>query len=150
MSSAASQVVSYIDAQSVSPLSAMWRFDCAMREGKAEYIVGVDEAGRGCLAGPIFAAAVILSSPVGLSHVDDSKKLSTERREVLAAEIKARAFAWAVASASVREIDRRGIDWANRIVFTRAVRKLQQHLPLGGERTHVLVDGIRPAYRCPW
>lgn len=112
-------------------------------------MIGVDEAGRGCLAGPIVAAAVVLVSPIGLSEISDSKSLTEKQRETLAEEIKARALAWAVAWASAREIDRRGIDWANRIVFTRAIRQLQSTLPLDRSRMLVLVDGVRPALRCP-
>ena len=54
-----------------------------------EYVIGVDEAGRGCLAGPIFAAAVILASPIGLSEICDSKRLTESQREALGEEIKA-------------------------------------------------------------
>lgn len=132
-----------------SPLPGTWLFDCTFRQGGVEYVIGVDEAGRGCLAGPIFAAAVILASPIGLSEICDSKRLTESQREALGEEIKARALAWSVAWASAREIDRRGIDWANRIVFTRAIRQLQSFLPLDRRRMHVLVDGIRPALRCP-
>lgn len=136
-------------ADGYSPLPRSWLFDCTFRQNGIEYVIGVDEAGRGCLAGPIFAAAVILPSPIGLAEISDSKRLTARQREIMAEEIKARALAWAVAWASPREIDRRGIDWANRIVFTRAIRQLQSFLPLDRRRMHVLVDGVRPALRCP-
>ncbi|MDR1708638.1 MAG: ribonuclease HII, partial [Candidatus Accumulibacter sp.] len=70
---------------------------------------GVDEAGRGPLAGPVVAAAVILDPRDPIDGIDDSKKLSARRREALAAQIRARALAWAVAEASVEEIDRLNI-----------------------------------------
>ena len=66
---------------------------------------GVDEAGRGPLAGPVVAAAVILPPGTSLSGLNDSKKLSPRQRERLAAEIRATALAWAVAEASAAEID---------------------------------------------
>lgn len=135
--------------ENVCLLPDLWLFDCRMRQGAVETVIGVDEAGRGCLAGPIFAAAVILSSPTGLSAVNDSKRLTATQRETLATEIKTRALAWAVAAASPREIDQRGIDWANRVVFTRAIRQLQQYIAFDRQRMHVLIDGIRPALRCP-
>lgn len=129
---------------------AMWQFDLAQREGTVRFVIGVDEAGRGALAGPVFAAAVVLRSADGLDGVDDSKSLTPLERERLAEAIKQSAAAWAVAQVSPREIDRHGIDWANRVVFTRAVRQIQAQLPECTRRTAlVLVDGVRPAYRCP-
>jgi len=110
--------------------------------------VGVDEAGRGCLAGPIFAAAVILDPQAPIEGLADSKLLRPSAREALAQEIKAKALAWGVAMASVREIDGRGIDWANRIAFTRAVRDLLRRSPgIDACELLVLIDGTRPARR---
>ena len=68
-------------------------------------VCGVDEAGRGPWAGPVFAAAVILSMDGPIEGLDDSKKLPARQRETLEVHIKARALAWAVGSASVEEID---------------------------------------------
>ncbi|TMH84218.1 MAG: ribonuclease HII, partial [Betaproteobacteria bacterium] len=72
-------------------------------------VCGVDEAGRGPLAGPVYAAAVILNPARRINGLADSKVLAPERREVLAGRIKERAIAWAVAQASVEEIDRLNI-----------------------------------------
>ena len=69
-------------------------------------VCGVDEAGRGPLAGPVYAAAVILDPRRRINRLADSKVLAPARREVLAARIKERAIAWSVAAASVEEIDR--------------------------------------------
>ena len=68
-------------------------------------VCGVDEAGRGPLAGPVYAAAVILDPARRVNGLADSKVLNAERRELLAGRIKERAVAWAVACASVEEID---------------------------------------------
>ena len=68
-------------------------------------VCGVDEAGRGPLAGPVVAAAVILDPANPIPGLNDSKKLSAKRREELAIEIRNKALAWAVAEASVEEID---------------------------------------------
>ena len=68
-------------------------------------ICGIDEAGRGPLAGPVYAAAVILGENCGITGLADSKKLSERRRVALAAVIKTQALAWCIASASVEEID---------------------------------------------
>jgi ribonuclease HII len=87
-------------------------------------VAGLDEAGRGCLFGPVCAAAVILHPgrrPTGLA---DSKTLSPERRESLALEIKAAAMAWAVAWATPGEIDRINIREASRLAMRRAVEAL--------------------------
>jgi ribonuclease HII len=93
------------------------------RQGFAR-IAGVDEAGRGCLFGPVFAAAVVLDPERPVAGLADSKTLPAERREELAAAIRERAAAWAVASASAAEIDRINIREASRLAMRRAVESL--------------------------
>ncbi|MEA3193880.1 MAG: ribonuclease [Betaproteobacteria bacterium] len=85
---------------------------------------GVDEAGRGPLAGPVYAAAVILDPARQIRGLADSKVLKAQRREVLAERIKERASAWAVSSASVEEIDRLNIFQASMLAMRRAVEAL--------------------------
>jgi ribonuclease HII len=102
-------------------------------------ICGVDEAGRGPLAGPVYAAAVILDPNRPIDGLADSKKLSAKKRERLALEIRAHAIAWAIAEASVEEIDHLNILNATLLAMTRAVSGLVPQ-PL-----EVLVDGNR----CP-
>ena len=87
-------------------------------------VCGVDEAGRGPLAGPVYAAAVILDPAKQVRGLADSKVLKPERREVLAERIKERASAWAIASASVEEIDRLNIFHASMLAMRRAVEAL--------------------------
>jgi len=87
-------------------------------------ICGVDEAGRGPLAGPVYAAAVILDPAKQIRGLADSKVLKAERREVLAGRIRERASAWAVAAASVEEIDRLNIFQASMLAMRRAVEAL--------------------------
>ena len=87
-------------------------------------ICGIDEAGRGPLAGPVYAAAVILDPARRINGLADSKMLTAERREVLAARIKERATAWAVAYSSVEEIDRLNIFHASMLAMRRAVQAL--------------------------
>ena len=103
----------------------------------AEELAGVDEAGRGPLAGDVVAAAVILDPRDPIAGLDDSKKLTSERREALALEIRARALAWAVGRATVAEIDSLNILQASLLAMHRAV------LGLGREPALVLVDGNR-------
>ena len=98
-------------------------------------IAGVDEAGRGPLAGPVFAAAVILCDSRPIDGLNDSKKLTAARREALAQEIRERALAWCVASASRAEIDEFNILWATMLAMKRACEGL--HLA----PQQVLVDG---------
>lgn len=102
-------------------------------------IAGVDEAGRGPLAGPVYAAAVILDPARPIEGLDDSKKLSARVRERLARIIKERALAWAVASSSVAEIDAINILQASLLAMRRAVEALH---PVPDE---ILVDGLH----CP-
>jgi ribonuclease HII len=97
---------------------------------------GVDEAGRGPLAGPVVAAAVILHPRRPVDGLADSKCLSPRRREELAQEIRSRAIAWAVASASVEEIDSLNILRASLLAMRRAVEGL------GVKPQRVLVDGL--------
>lgn len=87
-------------------------------------VCGVDEAGRGPLAGPVFAAAVILDPARPIAGLADSKALSARRREALAAEIGSRAIACCVASASVEEIDALNILRASLLAMRRAVEGL--------------------------
>jgi ribonuclease HII len=98
---------------------------------------GLDEAGRGCLAGPVFAAAVILPPDFNPSFLNDSKQLTAKRREVLRAEICTHAIAWAVAEASPAEIQAINIAQASYLAMHRAVDQLA--VPA----THLLVDGNR-------
>ena len=120
-----------------------------LTSGEREALVcGVDEAGRGCLAGPIFAAAVVLDPRSPVEGLADSKTLSESRRFQLEIEIKRSALAWGVASAGVKEINRRGIEWANRIAFTRAVRDLLRRFPqIRADHLVVFIDGNRRALR---
>jgi ribonuclease HII len=87
-------------------------------------VCGVDEAGRGPIAGPVYAAAVILDPAKRINGLADSKVLTAERREVLAGRIKERAIAWAVAYATVEEIDRINILRASLLAMRRAVESL--------------------------
>ena len=87
-------------------------------------ICGVDEAGRGPIAGPVCAAAVLLDPARPVEGLKDSKLLAQRRREALAAEIRASALAWSVAWASVEEIDRHNILQATLLAMARAIRGL--------------------------
>lgn len=102
-------------------------------------ICGVDEAGRGPLAGPVYAAAVILDPARPIAGLKDSKKLSATRRDVLAAAIKANALAWAIAAANEEEIDRLNILYATMLAMRRAI------LALNPTAQEALIDGNR----CP-
>ena len=88
-------------------------------------IAGVDEAGRGPLAGAVFAAAVILSPKRPVAGLADSKKLSAKKREFLFDEIRRHALSWAIASASVEEIDAINILQASLLAMHRAVDALE-------------------------
>lgn len=87
-------------------------------------IAGVDEVGRGCIAGPVLAAAVVLDPRRPISGLADSKQLTARRREALAIEIRARALAWAIGRAEPGEIDRINILQASLLAMRRAVLSL--------------------------
>jgi ribonuclease HII len=99
-------------------------------------VCGVDEAGRGPLAGPVCAAAVILNALHPIAGLNDSKKLSEKQREALAPLIREHALAWSVAYASIEEIDELNILQATLLAMKRAV------LGLSIKPQQVLVDGL--------
>jgi ribonuclease HII len=90
-----------------------------------EVIAGVDEAGMGSLAGPVYAAAVILPQDHDIVGLRDSKRLTPRQRERLAGVVRERALAWAVASASTEEIDRFNILEASWLAMARALKQLE-------------------------
>ena len=117
-----------------------WR--CWMRA--AVKVCGVDEAGRGPLAGPVYAAAVVLDPERPIEGLKDSKLLSEKKREFLAKKIFEQAIACAVASASVEEIDRLNILQATMLAMQRAVEGL------GIRPDEAWIDGNRcPSLACP-
>ncbi len=113
---------------------AMLEYDTNVRNVHGVFC-GVDEAGRGPLAGDVFAAAVILSEDSGITGLDDSKKLSEKRREELFEEIKEKAAAWCIATASVAEIEEINILKAAMLAMKRAVDGLKL------TPAYALVDG---------
>jgi ribonuclease HII len=104
--------------------SCGWTLEEAARKRGALRIAGVDEVGRGPLFGPVVAAAVILAPGCRLQGLDDSKKLSEKKRELLDVEIRANAVAWAIASVDAETIDRINIRQASRLAMRRAVEQL--------------------------
>jgi len=107
-------------------------------------VCGVDEAGRGPLAGPVYAACVILRADDPIDGLADSKALTASRREALATQIRSRAAAWAIASATVEEIDRINILCASLLAMRRAIEQLIL------EPHEVVVDGLHcPEIRYP-
>jgi ribonuclease HII len=106
-------------------------------------IAGVDEAGRGSLFGPVFAAAVILSPDRPIRGLRDSKLLLPDRRDVLAERIRERAIAWATAAADAFEIDRINIYQASCLAMMRAIRKLSPPCD------YLLTDAVRLDVQIP-
>jgi ribonuclease HII len=104
-------------------------------EGAVE--AGCDEAGRGCIAGPVFAAAVILPLHFSNPVLDDSKKLSAKKRLLLRPLVEQEALAWGVGVVHEKEIDRINILNASFLAMHRALDKLQVH------PSHLLIDGNR-------
>ncbi|HLG03768.1 MAG TPA: ribonuclease HII [Bacteroidia bacterium] len=98
---------------------------------------GCDEAGRGCLAGPVFAAAVVLPKKFRNKVLNDSKQLNDKQRRELRTIIEAEAVGWAVGSLSVNEIDEINILWASFAAMHRAVQQLKE------QPQHLLIDGNR-------
>ena len=118
--------------------SALYQFDAQIRE-RFGLFCGVDEAGRGPLCGPVCCAAVILDPEDPIEGINDSKKLTEKRREMLFEQITSRAVAYQVVFVSPQEIDEKNILWATMDGMARAVRELDP------QPTYALIDGNR----CP-
>ena len=115
----------------------MYTFENTLRERGFTAVCGIDEAGCGPLAGPVYAAAVILNPDDPIEGLNDSKKLTEKKREALYPQIKDRALAWAIASATAQEIDEINILQARLLAMRRAVELLEI------KPDHALVDGNR-------
>lgn len=115
----------------------MYTVENNLREQGFMTVCGIDEAGCGPLAGPVYAAAVILNPHDPIEGLNDSKKLTEKKREALYPQIKERALAWAIASASEQEIDELNILQARLLAMRRAVEQLSIR------PDHALVDGNR-------
>jgi ribonuclease HII len=105
-------------------LHRLHRFEYAARERGFSLVGGVDEVGRGPLAGPVVAACVVASEPLLIKGLNDSKQVRPEVRVEIAEIIKTRVTAWAVGSACVAEIDRLNIYWASILAMERAIASL--------------------------
>ncbi len=115
----------------------MWAIENSLRTSPEQLFCGVDEAGRGCLCGPVVAGAVILPEGIALEGVTDSKKLTPAQRDRAFDLIAEKAVAWAVGFASPREIDEINILNATFLAMERAVRQLSPVPDI------ILVDGNR-------
>ncbi len=115
----------------------LWELERELHAGGIGLICGVDEAGRGPLAGPVCAAAVILPTETELPGLNDSKKLSEKKREKLFPLIQEAALAWSVAFASVEEIEERNILGATFLAMNRALSGLSRTPELA------IIDGNR-------
>lgn len=118
-------------------LDRLHRYETALRERGLRLIGGVDEVGRGPLAGPVVAACVVTDAPLRLRGLNDSKQVPAELRAELAAEIKSRVVAWALGEATVGEINRLNIYWASVLAMERALAALSV-LP-----EYLLTDAVR-------
>lgn len=115
----------------------LWELENAVYDEGFTAICGVDEAGRGPLAGPVCAAAVTLPRGLVIAGLDDSKKLSEKRRGELYSEIREKALGWSIAFASVAEIEELNILGATYLAMNRAIEGLPRRPELA------LVDGNR-------
>ncbi|HVN69185.1 MAG TPA: ribonuclease HII [Candidatus Binatia bacterium] len=118
-------------------LHRLHRFEEAARARGFTFVGGIDEVGRGPLAGPVVAACVVASEPLFIRGLNDSKLVRPDLRVELAETIKLRAIAWAVGSASVAEIDRLNIYWASVLAMERAIASL----PSAPE--YLITDAVR-------
>ena len=116
-------------------LQSMWEIEHTLFEKGYNIIAGVDEAGRGPLADEVYAAAVILPPDICIEGLNDSKKISEKKREKLFDEIKEASLAYAVATASVEEIDEYNIRNATYMAMNRAIEALDI------KPDYVIVDG---------
>jgi ribonuclease HII len=123
--------------QSVQRFRCTWRFENNVKCQGYSYVAGCDEAGRGALLGPLYAAAVILDPARRIRGLDDSKKLTPEQREDFALAIRAKALAFAVVGVPAAEVDLLNVYQASRRAMIQALNQLQP-LP-----DFVLTDAMR-------
>lgn len=106
-------------------LHRLHAFEYAAREKGFVYVGGVDEVGRGPLAGPVVAACVVAGEPLFIAGLNDSKQVRAGLREEIALTLKAQVAAWAIGVATVAEIDRLNIYWASVLAMERAIAALE-------------------------
>jgi len=124
-------------------LDALAAYEEALHDRGYAWIAGVDEAGRGPLAGPVVAAAAILPCGLRLLGLNDSKKISLKNRLRLESEIKASAVSWAIGEADVEEIDRLNILGATKLAMTRALAGLSI------SADYLLLDAVKLDFPLP-
>ena len=124
-------------AAEIKRLQEMKRYEQALYDAGIRYVAGIDEAGRGPIAGPVVAAAVILPPDFLLPGVDDSKRVRPALRRELAAEIKGAALSWAVGVVSVNCLDVINIYQATRLAMVTAVNNLNVRAE------HLIIDAIK-------
>jgi ribonuclease HII len=118
-------------------LHRLHRFETAARERGFTLVGGIDEVGRGPLAGPVVAACVVADKPLFIRGLNDSKQVRMEQRVEIAAVVKAQAAAWAIGIASVAEIDRLNIYWASVLAMERAIAALDS------QPEYLITDAVR-------
>lgn len=118
-------------------MTDLWELENEIYNGGVRLLCGVDEAGRGPLAGPVYAAAVILPRAAQIEGLNDSKKLTEKKREELYDEICRQAIACGIARAEVEEIEALNILWATYLAMNRAIAQLSPQPELA------LIDGNR-------
>jgi ribonuclease HII len=123
-------------------LQRLHRYESDARAQGFVLVGGIDEVGRGPLAGPVIAACVVTDGPLMLRGLNDSKQVTPERRAELALEIRARCAAWAVGEASVAEIDRLNIYWASVLAMERALAAVSR------QPQYLLTDAVRIKSYC--
>jgi ribonuclease HII len=128
------------------PARALARFDERVRASETTLLVGVDEVGRGCLAGPVVAAAVVLPRKAHCPGLDDSKRLTAEEREAQAQAVRGMALAIGFAFIGPRRIDANNIRRASleamRVAILRARTLLAARQPVSADSLQVLIDGL--------
>lgn len=129
----------------------LWTYEREQWNSGIETLCGVDEAGAGPLAGPVYAAAVILPREIDIPGLNDSKKLTEKKREALYDLITAQAVAWSVARVEAAEIDEMDILNARMLAMNRAIEGLSQMPDLcliDGNRDHGSAVSITAPHRC--
>ena len=127
----------------IRKLAEMKAHEDELRSQGFSFIAGIDEVGRGPLAGPVYAACVVLPSDFDVPGVNDSKKLSAKRREELSAIIRERAVAYGIGIAEPAEIDDINILEATKNAMKRAISECNEKLSASGQIDMLLIDAVR-------
>ena len=128
-----------MDKKEEKRVACLYRYQEELTQTKSDYIIGLDEVGRGCLAGPLVVGGVVLPSVPHILHLDDSKKITPQNRCKISEDIKKHALFFTTVFIDNKKIDSLGLSKAIKIAFTKCIEKIEDNNEFKSKA--VLIDG---------